>query len=167
MSERASTRPPPAPLARTRIAPARAADVPAMTRLLGLLFAQEADFTPRPARQRRALRALLARPGRARLFVARRGDDVVGMLALHLAISTAEGGWAGTLEDLIVRPDCRGAGIGGALLRHAIAMARRRGLTRLTLLTDRANRRAARFYRRFGFMPSAMRPLRLTLHRAS
>jgi GNAT superfamily N-acetyltransferase len=148
-----------------RVREAREADVEAMAELLGYLFKQEADFVPAAAKQKRALELLLAQPTMGRLFVLTRGSRILGMVSLLFTISTAEGGKAAWLEDLIVRPDQRGKGLGTRLLRSAIEWARREGLTRITLLTDGDNARARRLYARHGFSASAMQPLRLHLGR--
>lgn len=142
---------------------ARRRDLPQLVALLGMLFAQEAEFAPDPAKQRRALRMLLAEPALGRVYVARRGARVLGMVSVLRVVSTAEGGPAGLLEDLVVRPEARGAGIGAALLAFAVERSRAAGLLRLTLLTDRGNRRAQRLYRAAGFKPSPMAPMRLRL----
>ncbi len=139
---------------------ARRRDLPQLVALLGVLFAQEAEFAPEPAKQRRALRRLLADPALGRAYVARRGARVLGMVSVLRVVSTAEGGPAGLLEDLVVRPEARGAGIGAALLAFAVERSRASGLLRLTLLTDRGNRRAQRLYRKAGFKSSPMVPLR-------
>jgi GNAT superfamily N-acetyltransferase len=146
-----------------RIDAATPDDVPRLCELLGHLFAQEADFRPDPDRQAAGLRLILADPTRGRILVAREAGRVVGMVSLLFTISTALGGPAVLLEDMVVDPARRGAGIGGALLRAAIDDARAGGFRRITLLTDRANAAAMRFYRRAGFEPSAMVPLRLEL----
>lgn len=148
-----------------RVREARDGDVAAMVELLGYLFKQEADFVPGPTKQQRALELLLAQPTLGRLFVLTRGQKILGMVSLLFTISTAEGGKAAWLEDLIVRPDQRGKGLGTRLLRAAIEWARREGLSRITLLTDGDNVRARRLYARHGFSVSAMQPLRLYLGR--
>lgn len=142
---------------------ARARDLPQLVRLLGVLFGQEAEFAPAPARQRLALRMILGDPERGRIYVARQGARVLGMASVLRIVSTAEGGPAGLLEDLVVRPGSRGAGIGAALLAFAVERSRADGLLRLTLLTDRGNRRAQRLYRKAGFTSSPMVPMRLKL----
>ena len=140
---------------------AAAADLPALVELLGILFAQEAELSPDPAKQRRALELILADPSRARIYVAREGGKVVAMAALHFTISTAEGGKVAGLEDCIVHPDHRKQGIGKALLGYVLEQARAEGVLRVTLLTDGDNLRAQALYRKMGFAPSSMLAMRL------
>jgi GNAT superfamily N-acetyltransferase len=144
-----------------RVREARSADVEAMVELLGYLFKQEKEFVPTAAKQRRALEILLAQPTMGRLFVLTRGSRILGMVSLLFTISTAEGGKVALLEDLVVRPDQRGRGLGTRLLRAAVDWARKEGLMRITLLTDADNVRARGLYLRHGFAASAMQPLRL------
>ncbi len=142
---------------------AQAADIPALCALLNLLFTQEADFSPDAEAQRRGLALILDDPAVGEILVARRDGRVLGMVSLLYSVSTALGARVAWLEDMIVHPEARDAGVGAALLRRALALARERGCKRITLLTDRDNDAAQRFYRRQGFRPSAMVPLRLLL----
>jgi GNAT superfamily N-acetyltransferase len=91
--------------------------------------------------------------------VARGGREIVAMVNLLFAVSTAEGGWVVVLEDLVVRPGHRGKGTRSALQRHAIDFAGGNGFARITLLTDRANEAARRLYARHGYQLSAMVPM--------
>lgn len=145
------------------IEPATLEDLPQLCVLLALLFEEESEFSPDPAKQESALRALLASPEAGRIFVRREGGRVIAMASLLFGISTAEGGRAAWLEDVIVAPDRRGAGIGSALVRDVVAAARKLGCLRLTLLTDDVNVGARRLYARAGFAPSRMVPMRLKL----
>jgi GNAT superfamily N-acetyltransferase len=138
-------------------------DIPTLAELLSLLFAQEADFSPDLAKQAEGLRAIITQPQVGRILVARRGPRIVGMVNLLYTVSTAMGGRAAILEDMIVIPEERGRGTGADLLQHAVHTARESGCLRITLLTDRNNIQAQAFYRRHGFAPSAMVPLRLDL----
>jgi GNAT superfamily N-acetyltransferase len=143
---------------------ARLEDLEQLVELLGLLFDDEEEFAPDADKQRRAMQAILSDPGVGRSFVAREGERIVAMANLLYTVSTAEGGRAALFEDLVVVPERRGRGIGSALLRHVIDSARKEGLTRITLLTDRGNKRAQALYRKMGFVASTMTAMRLTLH---
>jgi GNAT superfamily N-acetyltransferase len=142
---------------------ATAPDIPALVDLLALLFTQEADFAPDHAKQERALRLIIENPATGAIFVARDGGAAVGMVSLLFTVSTAEGGQAAWLEDMVLRAGQRGGGLGTRLLRHAIEWARAQGIARISLLTDRTNEGAIRFYGRQGFGESAMTVLRLPL----
>jgi GNAT superfamily N-acetyltransferase len=143
---------------------ARPQDVQDIVGLLGLLFSQEADFQPDPARQTRALTMILAQPAVGCIFVARVAGRVVGMVNLLFLVSTAEGGRVIQLEDFVVHPDFRGQGLGRQLLAQVLAFAQREHFSRITLLTDAHNADAQRFYLRHGFALSTMVPLRLHLN---
>lgn len=138
-------------------------DIPELAELLTILFAQEADFQPDREKQMRGLRLIVEDPRQGRVFVVRRDGKIVGMVSLLFTVSTAEGEPACWLEDLVVRPEHRGTGLGTRLLQHAIAYAKTNGFARITLLTDRTNENAIRFYQRHGFCASEMTPLRLHL----
>jgi GNAT superfamily N-acetyltransferase len=139
------------------------ADLEQLVELLGLLFSQEAEFTPNTAKQARALKLILGDPSLGRIYVARDEGRILAMVSILETVSTAEGGRAGLLEDMVVRPELRGKGIGSALLDHAIEQSREAGLLRLTLLTDSDNTRARELYAEAGFQFSPMRPMRIKL----
>ena len=138
-------------------------DVPQLVELLGILFTQEAELNPDPEKQRGALEIILAEPARARIYVARDGDAVVAMAALHFTTSTAEGGKVAWFEDCIVRPEHRRKGLGKTLLEYVIAQAQAEGALRVMLLTDGDNERAQALYRKAGFADSSMLAMRLKL----
>jgi GNAT superfamily N-acetyltransferase len=139
--------------------------VPQMADLLGMLFSEEIEFRPDREKQIRGLRMILAMPERGNLFVATDDEtgDVVGMLSLLFTISTAKGSQVCWLEDMVIRPEHRGTGLGTRLLQFAVAYAKSHGFTRITLLTDRINESSIHFYEKNGFEPSPMLPMRLHL----
>ncbi|MCF7966975.1 GNAT family N-acetyltransferase [Methylobacter sp. Wu8] len=146
-----------------QITPANLSDIPALCELLELLFTQEADFKPDRDAQSRGLSRIIGNPEVGLIVVVRQGGRVVGMANLLYTVSTALGDRVALLEDMVVSPNARGSGIGSRLLEHAIQLARLNGCKRITLLTDRDNEAAQRFYQRRGFGLSAMIPLRLSL----
>ena len=146
-----------------RIEIAQPSDIPHLCRLLTILFTQEEDFHPDEAAQSRGLGRIIADPQIGQILVARQAGAVIGMVNLLYTMSTALGEKVALLEDMVVDPDVRGSGVGSLLLEEAIRHTRMKGCKRITLLTDRNNEEAQRFYRRHGFVLSAMTPLRLSL----
>lgn len=142
---------------------ARTGDLESLVQLLGLLFSLESDFAPDAGRQRRGLTQLMNQ-GRNRLvLVAERAGAVVGMATAQVLVSTAEGGPALLVEDVVVRPEARGLGIGRALLARLEAWGLGLGATRLQLLADKDNAPAHDFYRACGFHPTNLVCLRRSL----
>jgi len=77
-------------------------------------------------------------------FIAADGRRVVGTARLW-NVSCGNGAPALLLGPVAVAADCRGAGIGGALVRRAVREARRLGYAAIVLVGD------APYYSRFGF----------------
>ncbi|WP_242343310.1 GNAT family N-acetyltransferase [Anaeromyxobacter terrae] len=136
------------------------ADAERLVRLLGILFSIEADFRPDPDRQRRGLALMLAEPERRAVLVAERAGEVVGMVTAQLVVSTAEGGPAALVEDMVVDAGERGRGVGRRLLEAIEGWAAARGASRLQLLADRDNAPALGFYARAGWQPTRLVCLR-------
>ena len=138
-------------------------DLPQLADLLAELFALESDFQPERDKQLRGLRSILGEPSLGRLFVLRIDGKVAGMANALITVSTAEGGRVLLLEDVIVRSELRGSGLGRRLVGHVLAWAQEQGMTRVTLLADRDNHAALDFYRKLGFEHSNMLVLRKPL----
>jgi GNAT superfamily N-acetyltransferase len=83
------------------------------------------------------------------------------MATVQIVVSTAEGARSGWIEDVVVREDMRGAGIGTLLMADIAQWARANNLARLQLLADRRNRPALAFYDRLAFQTTNMICLRL------
>jgi ribosomal protein S18 acetylase RimI-like enzyme len=148
--------------AEVTVRPARISDLPALVELLCQLFSIETDFAVRPERHARGLRLLLGavRRGRAYVAVAESQDHVVGMATVQTVVSTAEGARSGWIEDVVVRENLRGSGVGKALMADVFRWARDNGLSRLQLLADRRNHAALTFYDRLAFRTTNMICLR-------
>lgn len=146
-----------------RVRPATEADLPGLVGLLQVLFAVEPDFRPDPERQGRGLAAMLSDAERRLVLVAEGDGRVVGMATGQLVISTAEGGAACLVEDLVVAEGWRCRGIGGRLLDEVASWATARGAARLQLVADRENEAALRFYDRRGWRRTRL----VALHRTA
>ena len=142
------------------IAQAETGDLGQLADLLAELFTLENDFRPDREKQLRGLHLILDNPALGRLFVLRDRGRVAGMANLLFTVSTAEGSRVAVLEDVILRNEYRGKGLGRRLVEHVLAWAGRAGMARVTLLADRDNKAALGFYRELGFDPSAMAVLR-------
>jgi GNAT superfamily N-acetyltransferase len=138
------------------------ADLDPLVALLQALFRIEADFACDEARQRRGLAMLLASPT-ARVLVAEMKGGVIGMATGQITISTAEGGFALLVEDVVVEASWRGQGIGSRLLAVLAGWAGEQGISRLQLLADRNNRPALDFYRKLGWQGTELICLRQRL----
>jgi GNAT superfamily N-acetyltransferase len=129
------------------VRPAHFDDIPEMCGLLSELFSIESDFRPDSQKQADGLGLLVGdRSGLSAVLVASDGNSVVGMCSVQTLISTAQGGPAGLVEDLIVREDCRGKGIGKKLLSEIIEWCVTKNISRVQFLRDIENLAAMEFY---------------------
>lgn len=141
------------------IRPARAADIDTLILLLRALFAIEADFAADEEKQRSGLQMLLESK-RACLLVAENESGIIGMCTGQMVISTAEGGPALLVEDVVVHESFRGRGVGRMLMEALQKWAAVNNATRLQLLADRNNVPALDFYRRLGWQQTDLICLR-------
>jgi GNAT superfamily N-acetyltransferase len=145
------------------IRPAVPEDLDSLVALLTELFALEADFTSDIDRQRRGLMLMLRPDERRTVQVADIDGHVVGMATAQGVISTAEGGEAAWVEDVVVAAPFRGQGIGRRLLHALEGWARMRGISRLQLVADRDNHAAKACYDQCGWQATHLECLRRTL----
>lgn len=90
-----------------------------------------------------------------RLFVAELHGRAIGTYQISfLPGLAARGRLRAKIESVHVDPDHRSQGIGAAMMRHAIALARKEGVGLLELSSDKRRGDAHRFYARLGFAQS-------------
>ena len=126
-------------------------DVDDLAELLQELFSLEVDFESNSKRQKKGLEFMLAKNPDRMVWVAEVEGKVVGMCTVQVLISTAEGGEAALVEDVVVRTEWRGMGIGKKLMAALDKWAVKRGIHRLQLLADRENAPALEFYSKLGW----------------
>ena len=146
--------PPPAPDIRVEEVSEVSDDlIAAIARLVGQL----SSSAPPPSAAE--LEEIVSAPA-TRLLVARGDGGIVGTLTLVLfRIPTGVRAW---IEDVVVDEGSRGTGVGEALTREALRLAREAG-ARTVDLTSRPSRvDANRLYERLGF-----RPRETTVYRSS
>jgi len=126
----------------------RPGDLGSIVHLHGTLYAREYGFDPTfeayvagPLSQ-----FVLTRTERDRLWIAERGERLVGCIAI-VGASPKEA----QLRWFLVDPSARGCGLGKRLLQESVAFCRERGYDSIFLWTVSALTAAARLYRSAGF----------------
>jgi ribosomal protein S18 acetylase RimI-like enzyme len=138
---------------------AKTTDIPDLCQLLSELFSIETDFQVDGAKQARGLELLLT-DEKSVILTARDNGQVVGMVTVQIVISTAEGGKSAILEDMVVKSEYRGNGIGASLLQEAEEWAQKSGALRIQLLADTKNEPALSFYSRNGWCGTDLKALK-------
>ncbi len=122
----------------------------------GYYITQEKEFKYEKGIHSKAIIKIIKDKKQGRIFVYKIEDKIVGMISLLYVMSSALGKKAGILEDVIVLKEFRNLGIGSELMRHALEYADKKSISRITLLTDSNNKKAHKFYEKFGFKKSDM-----------
>lgn len=100
---------------------------------------------------RRALAQLLDDPRLGRVYLIRVGDELAGYLVLTFGFSLEFKGRDAFVDELFLRAEFRGRGIGTRALRVAEETCRAENVRALHLEVERANTGAQEVYRRAGF----------------
>ena len=99
---------------------------------------------------RDALQALIDFPA-STLLVARQAESAPIIGAATLALVRAPSGMHARLEDVIVDETARGQGVGEALTREVIRLAKKSGADYIALTSNPRREAANRLYQRVGF----------------
>ena len=98
-----------------------------------------------------SLGALLVEPALGRVWLVREGGELVGYVAVTFGYSLEFGGRFGLLDEIYVRPEARGRGLGAATLDHVAAFAMAQDLAAVRLEAETHNARALGLYDRAGY----------------
>ena len=143
---------------------ANEADIPALVRLLALLFDIEKDFSADFSKQKSGLELLLKNPQTASIQVARNAaNKAIGMVSAQLVISTAQGAKSAWVEDMVIAEAYRDKGIGKQLLQNALEWAKNQGATRAQLLVDIENKEALGYYQHLNWQSTKLQAHRVFL----
>jgi GNAT superfamily N-acetyltransferase len=113
------------------IRPARPADIPAIYQLVRDLASYENALAEVTGSEEQLRQALLAEPPAVFAHVAEHDGQVSGFALWYLSFSTWTAGHGIYLEDLYVKPELRGLGLGRALLAELARICVARGYPRL------------------------------------
>ena len=131
-------------------------DIEDITKLLYHLFNQELEFNFNKKLHKKALRKIINDKNIGEIFVIVKKGKIIGCVNILYTVSTALGGTVAFLEDMIVSPKHRRKSLGTKLLKYTINYLTKKGVQRITLLTDKDNYKAHKFYENFSFKFSDM-----------
>jgi ribosomal protein S18 acetylase RimI-like enzyme len=134
------------------IAPATTADCFKCAQLLAEQLSEH-GLDASVKRLEQVLKEVIGNERHGFLLVARGKEQMVGIVYVATILSAEHCGVVAWLEELYVTPDCRGQGIGTALLKAVLERAQKQDIVAVDLEIDSAHNRAASLYRRFGFRP--------------
>ena len=100
-----------------------------------------------------ALDLFIKRPDLGFVWMAFDDDRLAGICVICYAISTSIGTVVAKLDDVSVKDDRRGKGIGTALIEQLKEELRRQSVMRIDVAVHVNNPEARRFYERLGFLP--------------
>jgi len=129
------------------------ADVPLILQFIKDLAEYERLAHKVVATEESLRRTLFGNPRFAEVVFAREGGVDAGFALFFHNYSTFHGAPGIYLEDLFVRPEFRGRGIGKQLLTYLARLARERGCTRLEWAVLNWNTPSIEFYKHLGAVP--------------
>ncbi|HEX2203446.1 MAG TPA: GNAT family N-acetyltransferase [Longimicrobium sp.] len=132
------------------VRPATEADVPLVLRFIRELAEYEKLLHEVVATEARLRETLFGERAYAEVVIAEEGGEAVGFALFFHNYSTFLAQPGIYLEDLYVRPEARGRGVGRRLLAHLARLAKARGCGRLEWWVLDWNASAIRFYRSLG-----------------
>jgi GNAT superfamily N-acetyltransferase len=138
---------------RVSVRSATPADVPVILALIRELAVYEKLEHLVAAKEEDLDKALFAERSVVEALIASLDDEPVGFALFFPNFSTFLGKPGLYLEDLYVRPEARGAGLGRMLLEHLAALAVDRGWGRMEWSVLDWNQPAIEFYKKMGATP--------------
>ena len=100
-----------------------------------------------------ALDLFLTRPEVGFVWMAYDDQGIAGICVVCYAISTSLGTLVGKLDDVSVKDNRRGQGIGSALIQQLKEELHRHNIMRIDVAVHMDNPEARHFYERLGFSP--------------
>ena len=135
------------------IRPATESDVPLILEFIRELAVYEKLLDRVDANEARLREALFGTTPVASCVLAYQAELPVAFALYYFTYSTFAGLPGLYLEDLSVKPDFRGQGLGHALLQHLAKLAKDRGCWRIEWAVLHWNQSAIRFYEKLGAIP--------------
>jgi ribosomal protein S18 acetylase RimI-like enzyme len=129
---------------------AKDSDMDTLLELMRESYAFE-QFPFNKSAARKALAGILHDESLGRVWLIKTGNKVIGYIVLTLGYSLEYHGRDAIIDELYIREDYRGQGIGTRAIELAAKESRSLGIDALHLEVERKNTNAQRFYRKVGF----------------
>ena len=136
-----------------RIVTATERDVPLILEFIQELAVYERMRDRVEATEVRIRETLFGAEPAAKVIFALKGSKPVGFAVFYFTYSTFAGLPGLYLEDLFVKPEERGQGVGRQLLRYLARLAKEKGCWRIEWAVLHWNESAIGFYRKLGAIP--------------
>jgi len=136
-----------------RIEPATERDIPLILEFVRGLAEYEKHLDKVEATAERILKTIFGIDPAAQVLFAYENDTAMGFAVFFYTYSTFVGLPGLYLEDLYVKPEARGKGVGRALLRYLARLAKERNCYRIEWAVLHWNESAIRFYKGLGAVP--------------
>ncbi len=136
-----------------RITPATEKDIPLILEFIHDLASYEDHLQYFEATEERLREAVFGQAPKAHVLLAYQDDRAVGFAVYFYTFSTFAGLPGLYLEDLFVKPEHRGHGVGRALLAYLATIARAQKCWRIEWAVLHWNEPALRFYKNLGALP--------------
>lgn len=133
-----------------RIEPATEPDIPLILEFVRGLAEYEKHLDRLETTEERIRKTIFCAEPAAQVVFAYLDDIAVGFAVYFHTYSTFVGLPGLYLEDLFVKPEARGQGVGRELLRYLAKMAKEKGYSRIEWAVLDWNESAIRFYKRLG-----------------
>jgi GNAT superfamily N-acetyltransferase len=136
-----------------RIERATPSDIPTILEFIRELAIYEKHLEHFVADHERLSQHLFGSNPKAQVLLAYESEEVVAFAVYYFTFSTFEGRPGIYLEDLFVKPECRGKGIGKTLLSELARVAKSESCWRIEWSVLRWNENAIKFYEGLGAIP--------------
>lgn len=136
-----------------RIEQATERDIPLILEFVRGLAEYEKHLERVEATEERIRKTIFGAQPAAHVLFAYEHDTAVGFAVYYYTYSTFAGLPGLYLEDLYVKPEARGKGVGRALLRYLARLAKEQGCFRIEWAVLRWNEPAIGFYKNLGAVP--------------
>jgi GNAT superfamily N-acetyltransferase len=133
-----------------RILPATENDIPLILEFIRDLAIYERHLDRLEATEERLRQTLFSREPAASVVLAFDGNDPVGFAVFYFTYSTFVALPGLYLEDLFVKPEARGRGIGRQILSYLARLAKDKGCWRIEWAVLHWNQSAIGFYQKLG-----------------